>query len=253
MAHLIDSHAHLDLCGEPAAALEAAREHGVGRILSVGFDLESSRRAAVLARNHDEVIAAVGIHPHDAALVDDEVVAELAKLAAQPGVVAIGETGLDYYHDRSPRSDQRESFLRHIELARDTGLTLMVHSREAADDTLSILESHAGDLQAVLHCFSLYEQIDECIGRGYFMSVAGNVTFPNATGLREAARKIPRELILSETDAPWLTPVPYRGKPNQPACVRFVVEELSRLRRIPPADLVKQIYANFCAAFPASV
>lgn len=252
MSNLIDSHAHADLCGEPAVALAEAREHGVSRILTVGFDLESSRRAAALAKNHaDMVSAAVGIHPNDVAVAGPEAMAELAQLAAQPGVVAIGETGLDYYRDRSPRSAQKEWFLKHIELARATGLTLIVHAREANDDTLDILENHAGDLRVVLHCFSLYEHIDRCAGHRFFMSVAGNVTFPKAEDLREAASKIPDELVLSETDCPWLTPVPYRGKPNQPAYVRFVVEELARLRGTTPAGMAGQIYANFRAAFPA--
>lgn len=252
MTYLTDSHAHLDLCGEPAVALKEAQAHGVARILTVGFNLETSRRAAFLAKNHHDMVgAAVGIHPHDAAAAGGEAMAEIADLAVQPGVVAIGETGLDYYRDRSPREVQKEAFIRHIELARQTGLTLMVHTREAAEDTLSILKGHAKDLRVVLHCFSLYEHIDECINHGFFMSVAGNVTFPNAAGLREAARKIPEELILSETDCPWLTPVPFRGKPNQPAHVRFVVEELSRLRKTSPGDLAKQIYANFHAAFPS--
>lgn len=251
MAYLIDSHAHLDQCAEPAIALKVAREQGLARILAVGFDLETSRRAALLAGKHPEVCAAVGIHPHDARATDDETMAELAALSAGPGVAAIGETGLDYYRDRSPRDVQRESFLRHIGLARATGLTLIVHSREASGDTLDILENHAEGLRVVLHCFSLYDQLEECARRRYFMSVAGNVTFANAKGLRQAVPRIPEDLILTETDSPWLTPVPHRGKPNLPANVRFVLEEISRLRKTPAAAMAKQVFANFQAAFPS--
>ncbi|MEW6019782.1 MAG: TatD family hydrolase [Pseudomonadota bacterium] len=249
MSNLVDSHAHLDLCGDPAAAVSESLEHGVSRILAVGFDMETSRKAVALAKAHPQVLASVGIHPHDATSVDDAALAELSRLAAEPEVVAIGETGLDFFRDRSPRDSQMEAFLRHIELARETGLTLMVHSREAPQETLATLEEHSAGLRVVIHCFSLYDHVQECAGHRYFMSVAGNVTFPKATELRDAATRIPDDLLLTETDSPWLAPVPHRGKPNSPANIRFILEELALLRRIPVAALARQVSANFETAF----
>ncbi|MHB1391411.1 MAG: TatD family hydrolase [Thermoleophilia bacterium] len=248
---LVDSHTHLDMCGDPSVTLMAARAAGVQHILTVGFDLNSSRLSVDLAGKHQEVSAAVGIHPHDAAIVDDAVIAELATLASDPAVVAIGETGLDYYRDRSPRSRQKESFIRHLELARELNLTVMVHSRDAAADTLELLQTHARGLRVVLHCFALHDHLDQCLESNYFMSIAGNVTFPKAAELRHSARLIPDHLILTETDAPWLTPVPYRGKQNSPEKVRFVLKELALLRQTQADELATHVLANFHSAFPS--
>lgn len=246
---LLDSHAHLGLCDDPALAVASAAEHGVSHILAVGFDLETSRQAVRLANRFPHVKAAVGIHPNDATRADTTAFAEIAALARDPEVIAIGETGLDYYHERSPRDVQWQAFERHISLARESGLSLIVHCREASDDTMELLGSQAGDLRVIMHCFSLYEHLEECGRRGYYMSIAGNVTFPKAVELREAAAKIPDRLLLTETDAPWLTPVPFRGKPNEPAHIRFIVEELARLRGTAPGDLARQVLSNYRAAF----
>lgn len=249
-AQFTDSHCHLDLCGDPDQAIAEAAAAGVSRIIAVGFDLETSRRAVDIAGRHAGVSAAVGIHPHDAAGFDATALEELSGLARDPAVVAVGETGLDYYRDRSPRAAQKKAFISQIELARREGLTLMVHTRDAAKETLEILGDHAGGLRTILHCFSLYGQVEECARRGYFMSVAGNVTYPKATELKEAAAAIPAGLLLAETDAPWLTPVPHRGKPNRPALVPLVTTELARLRREAVEELAAQVLANFQAAFP---
>ncbi|MBE0429783.1 MAG: TatD family hydrolase [Thermoleophilia bacterium] len=249
MTLLVDCHAHLGMSDDPGLAVSEARERGVGHIIAVGFDLKTSRQAVDIARRHAGVSAAVGMHPHDASSLDSRTIAELKSLAAAPEVVAIGETGLDYYRDRSPRDRQQEAFKRQIGLAHETGQTLMVHSREAPDDTMAILETEASGLRVMLHCFPLYGQVDECAARGYYMSIAGNVTFPKATALRESVRKIPANLLLTETDSPWLTPVPFRGKTNQPAYIRFIIAELSLLRQTSPDDLIRQVHANFCAAF----
>lgn len=251
MPILVDSHAHLDMCGEPAATVAAAAAWGVQRILTVGFDLNTSRLSVQLARKHQRVFAAVGIHPHDASIVDEAIMSELAELASDPAVVAIGETGLDYYRDRSPRATQKEAFIRHLQLARTLDLTVMVHSRDAASDTLSLLERYAQGLRVVLHCFALHDHLDQCIEKNYFMSIAGNVTFPNATELRGSAKLIPDNLVLTETDSPWLTPVPHRGKQNSPENVRFVLAELALLRHAQPAELAAQVLTNFQSAFPS--
>ncbi|MHB9053247.1 MAG: TatD family hydrolase [Thermoleophilia bacterium] len=253
MPPLVDSHAHLDLLEDSENALIAAREAGVDRIVAVGIDLASSRRAVDFSATNDFVYAAVGIRPHDAGSVDDWAISELQKLAGSGKVVAIGETGLDYYRDRAPRESQKAAFIRHMELARETGLPLIVHSREANEDVLQMLELHATGLTVILHCFSLHGRVEECAGRGYFMSVAGNVTFNNATALREAVKKIPADLLLTETDSPYLSPVPHRGKKNQPAWVASVLEELARLRAIEPSLLAGAVHKNFLAAFGGPV
>jgi TatD DNase family protein len=250
MPGFIDSHAHLDLCDDPEAAVKEAFDQGVTHILAVGFDLETSARAVQIAKEHEGINAAVGVHPHDAADFDEEAMAELTRLAREPKVVAIGETGLDYYRDRSPRDKQKQSFVWQLELAAEMGLTAIVHSREAALETLEILSSVPADQRVVLHCFSLTEHLQECVDAGFFMSVAGNVTFTNAEKLRRTAARIPEELLLTETDSPWLTPVPLRGKPNRPANVRFVTQELANLRQTPLEQLAGRIEHNFLRAFP---
>jgi len=251
MPELVDSHCHLDLCGDPDETVAAAAAQGVSRILAVGFDLQTSQNAVALAKKHPGVSASVGIHPNDARTAAGNAMTEIAVLAREPEVIAIGETGLDFYHDRAPREVQLEVFHRHIELARETGLTLMVHTREAQQETLDVLKQHAAGLRTVLHCFSLYEQLDECANRGYFMSIAGNVTYSKAAELKVAAAAIPAGLLLSETDAPWLTPVPHRGKPNSPANTPLILAELAQIRQTPQEELSAQILRNFQTAFPS--
>jgi TatD DNase family protein len=247
---LVDSHAHLDLCGDdPSATVKEAREAGLGRILAVGIDLDSSRRAVDQASRFPEVLACVGIHPNEAAGADDAAFAELEQLARSPRCAAIGETGLDYYRDRSPREVQVAAFMRHLELARATGLPLVVHTREAAADTMRILAENADGITVVLHCFSLSEEVAECARRGYYMSLAGNVTFKNAANLRGAAVDIPPELLLTETDSPFLTPVPYRGQPNRPAHVGLVTACLARERGVALTGLAAQVLTNYDRVF----
>ncbi len=248
---LVDSHAHLDLLDDPRQAISDCRQAGVDRLIAVGIDLASSRMAAGFAGQFPEVVAAIGIHPHDAAAVDDDAISELEAIAiANPGqVVAIGETGLDYYRDRAPKDSQQAALIRHIDLARKTALPLIIHSREAGDDILALLGEHAGGLTVILHCFALFGKEKECAERGYYMSVAGNVTFAKATELREAATRIPANLLLTETDSPYLSPVPKRGKPNAPENVRFVLEEVAALRGDDPAELARLVHENFQTAF----
>lgn len=228
---LVDSHCHLDLLSVGVQeALDQAREAGVATVVTVGIDVASSARAVDLAHRHEDVYATVGLHPHDASTFDARVLDELERLARSSTVVAIGETGLDFYRDRSPRDAQQRAFLWQVELARETGKTLVVHMREAAPDTFALLAEHAEGLRVVLHCFSAASYVGECNARGYFVSFAGNLTYKNAGELREAARFVREELVLVETDAPFLAPVPKRGKDNVPAWVTFTAAQLGVLR-----------------------
>ncbi len=247
----IDTHTHLNHSQEDPASLVAdARERGVGLMLQCGTDLDSSRLSVQLAERFAEVLAVVGYHPHDAAAVDDRGMVEIEMWTAHPRVVAVGETGLDYYRDRSPREVQQEAFVRHIDLAARVGLPVVVHTREAAEDTLALLGEHATGLTVVLHCFSLPERLAEVAQRGYYVSFAGNVTYNKAYELQEAAKTTPAELLLLETDAPWLTPEPLRGRPNRPGLVAQTYEFVAGLRGVTVEDLAEQVEQNVYRAFP---
>ncbi len=248
---LVDSHTHLDYCGADAADLVAdARDAGVGLIVQCGTDLERSRRSVELAERFAEVVAVVGCHPNDAAKLDAAGLAELERLAAHPRVVAVGETGLDYYRDRCPRDVQRQAFVSQLQLASHVGLPVVVHTRDAASDTLAVLREHAQGLTVILHCFSLPERLAEVAGLGYYVSFAGNVTYDRAVDLQEAARTAPAELLMLETDAPWLTPVPMRGKANRPGLVANTYGFVAGLRAISVDELAAQVEANVRRAFP---
>jgi TatD DNase family protein len=246
-----DAHTHMDILGEPVdGVMAAARAAGIHRAVNVGCDLPSSHWSVAAAQQHPDVYAAVAIHPNDTVKVDDRragVLAELAELAASPRVVAVGETGLDYYRDWSPPPVQRDWFRAHIEIARAAGKPVMIHDREAHADVLSILDEYAPwpPDSVIFHCFSgNAEMAAVCAAAGYLMSFAGNVTFKNADPLRAAAAVAPPELMLAETDAPYLTPVPHRGKPNSPARTADTVRFLAELKQL---DL-----ATFCATLQAT-
>jgi TatD DNase family protein len=226
---MVDTHAHLSIC-EPAEAelVAAAREAGVRRILTVGLDEVSNREAIRAAETHEEVFASVGRHPNSATGFDDASGADLEALAAHPRVRAIGETGLDYYRDRAPREEQHHAFEAQIGIARKAGLPLVIHLRDRDEDdrddravaeAFSMLDRLAGDVTVILHCFSATSRVGEAAERGWYCSFAGNVTFPKSGALRDAAATVPEELLLVETDAPFLAPQPFRGKPNAPANV----------------------------------
>jgi TatD DNase family protein len=248
---LIDAHTHLDHCEPDAGQLiNEAWQARVGIIIQSGIDLERSRYSVQLARRFPEVFATVGFHPQEAGLMTSELMAALEELAADEKVVAIGETGLDFYHDNWPHAIQRDVFVRHIHLARHLGLPLVVHTREAADLTLSILAEHAAGLVVVLHCFSLPDRLAEVIDRGYYVSLAGNVTYKNAVDLQAAAANVPDHLVMIETDAPWLTPVPLRGRPNSPALVEHTYAFVASLRGVGVDLLERQVELNVRRAFP---
>ncbi len=204
-----------------------------------------------LAERFPEVFATVGFHPQEAGLLADEGMAGIEELTAHPRVVAVGETGFDFYHDNWPHDVQEDVFVRHIDLARRAGLPVVIHTRDAADHTLDpCWPSTPPGLTVILHCFSLPQRLDEVVERGYYVSFAGNVTYKNALDLQAAARRVPAHLLLLETDAPWLTPVPLRGRPNRPALVAKVYEFVAGLRGVAVEELAAQIEANVRRAFP---
>ena len=238
--NLVDTHAHLDLLeGDVAAVLERAYAVGVTGVVAVGIDLAASRRAVELAHAFPQVRAVVGMHPHDASRLDDAALRELGRLAADPRVVGIGETGLDFYRDRSPRSDQERAFRAQVELARGLGLPVVVHDREAHADTMRILDEYAPfDGRLVMHCFSGdLEMAHAILDMGGYVSVAGPVTFHNARKLQDIVRELPTEKLLIETDCPFLSPHPYRGKPNSPERLVLIAEKVAELKGIPVEDL----------------
>jgi TatD DNase family protein len=246
----------MDMTDVPVEALlDAARAAGIGRVVNVGCDLPSSRWSVAAASSYPEVYAAVAIHPNEVAAVDASraaVLAEIESLAAAPRVVAIGETGLDYYRDHSAPELQRDWFRAHIEIARRLGKPVMIHDREAHADVLSILDEYAPwpPYSVIFHCFSgNAEMVGVCAAAGYLMSFAGNVTFKNADSLREAALAAPPELMLAETDAPFLTPVPHRGKPNSPAMTAHTIRFLADLKHLDLADFCATLQSTATSVF----
>jgi TatD DNase family protein len=245
---VIDTHAHLDACAEPADDLVArGRDAGVERIVSVGTGLESCRETLAIARRHEGVFAALGVHPHQAADPDAAAVEELRELLADPRAVAVGETGLDHYRDYAPRDRQLELFEQQLELAAELGKTVVIHTRAASDETAAALADFAGTV--VLHCFSTPELLPVALERGYYVSFAGNVTYHRAEELREAARAVPRDRLLAETDSPYLSPQPRRGRPHEPANVVHTVAVLAEARDESGDELAHQLDANAAAAF----
>jgi len=245
---MTDTHAHLDACEEPAQEL-VSRAHaaGVNRIVAVGSGLDSCRETLAIANRESGVWAALGIHPHQAGDPDAERLGELQGLLGDERAVAVGETGLDFYRDYAPRDRQRELFRRQLELAAELGKTVVVHTREADEETAASLEGFDGTV--VLHCFSSPELLPVALERGYYVSFAGNVTYPKAEELREAARQISADRLLAETDSPYLSPQPRRRRPNEPANVVHTVAALAEARGEDPDELEARLDANAAAAF----
>jgi TatD DNase family protein len=247
---VIDSHTHLDLCDPPNAELVAAAEAaGVTRILTVGIDSASCRTALAAAEAFPQVYAAIGCHPNAASGFEDADLAELRALAAHERCLAIGETGLDFYRDSAPPADQRRAFAAQIALARETGKPLVIHSRAAEEQTLAQLADEAQGCSVVMHCFSMPAHLDECLQRGYAISFAGNVTYKSAAELADAARRVPDDRLLVETDAPYLTPQAVRKERNQPAFVAHTLAFLAQLRGVPAAELDALVERNAARVF----
>jgi TatD DNase family protein len=247
---VIDSHTHLHLCEPPNAELVAAADAaGVTRMLTVGIDGVSCRAALAAAEDFPQVYAAIGRHPNTARGFDDADLAELCALAAHERCVAIGESGLDFYRDGAPRADQQRAFAAQIALARETGKPLVIHSRAADEDTIGQLAAEADGVSVVMHCFSMPAELERCVRRGYAISFAGNVTYKSAADLAQAARRVPEELLLVETDAPYLSPQPVRGQPNQPAFVVHTAAFLAELRGVDVDELGACVERNAARVF----
>lgn len=242
-----DTHCHLGLLESESAdtAIARAREAGVTTLVDVGIDLASSAEAVSTAATNDGVWAAVGIHPNSAIEATEHVLQRLRSLAHHPHVVGIGETGMDFFRQHSPPVRQEESFREHIRLAKELDKALIIHDRDAHDAVVAILDDERAPARTVFHCFSGGPDLVRiCAERGWFLSFAGNVTFRNAPELREAAAAAPPELLVSETDSPFLSPHPHRGRPNEPARVSLVVEQLAALHDRDPADMAALTSAN---------
>jgi TatD DNase family protein len=242
---VIDSHTHLDSTpGTDAEIVAAARAAGVTRILTIGTDADSSRSARAAAEAHEEVWFAVGHHPNNAAGYADELTDELRELARHPRCVAIGETGLDDFREYAPRPDQERAFAAHIALARELGKPLVIHTRAADDDTIATLARDAQGLEVILHCFSMPGRLEECLAHGWWISFAGNVTYPKARELAFAAERTPLDRILVETDAPYLTPQAVRKARNQPAHVVHTARFVAERQGISYEELEASLHAN---------
>ena len=245
---MIDTHAHLDaLDDDPGDVVARAREAGVTRILTVGTDVAGCHRALELADQHEEVYAILGIHPHAAGDATDADVAEVCELLAHPKAVAAGEMGLDWFRDYAPRDKQLHLFASMLDVAAATGKPAVIHTRAADVDTLAALAGFDG--RVVLHCFSSPHLLEPALERGWYVSFAGNASFPKAVDLRLAAREVPAERILAETDAPYLAPQPKRGRPNEPAYVMYTLESLAQARNEDPRELEQQIDRNASECF----
>jgi TatD DNase family protein len=242
---VIDSHTHLDRGPAPEAELvAAARQVGVRRILTIGIDERSRHAALAAAETYDEVYAAIGHHPNNATGYDDAITAELREQARHPRCLAIGETGLDDYRNYAPRADQERAFAAHIELAHELGKPLVIHTRAAEDDTIATLATEAQGLEVILHCFSMPDRLEECLEHGWWISFAGNVTYPKAADLAEAAERVPLDRLLVETDAPYLTPQAERKHRNQPAYVVHTARFVAERRGIAYEELEAAVEAN---------
>lgn len=253
---LVDSHCHLDRLklnkydGELDAALQAARDRGVGKMLCVGISLDNRQEVTELAEKHDDVVASVGVHPLD---VDAGLATEtqLVEWSKHPKVVALGETGLDYYYSDETKEVQSKSFAIHLRAASEAKLPVIVHTRDARQDTLDLIREHGNSEYAgVLHCFTeSWEMASAAMDMNYYISLSGIVTFKNAEELRDVARKMPLDRLLVETDSPYLAPIPYRGKPNEPAFVREVAEFVADLKGISYEKLCEITGENFHRLF----
>jgi TatD DNase family protein len=258
---IVDSHCHLDRLdlaklGEEDldAVLAAARQLGVTHMLCVCIDMGNFPDVAALAERYPQVFASVGVHPNEQDTRDPGV-GELVELAQAPKVVAIGETGLDYFHGKGDLEWQRERFRRHIRAARESGKPLIIHSRDAREDTISIMhEEGAAEIGGVMHCFTEdWSMAQQALDLNFYISFSGIVTFRNAEQVQDVARHVPLERMLVETDSPYLTPMPYRGKSNQPAYVRYVSEHIAELRGVSLESIARVTHDNFFKLFSDAV
>lgn len=244
-------HLHMPQFDEDRAeAIARAADAGVARMVEIGYDLESSQAALALAERHPQIFAVAGIQPHYAAEADDSWLERVRRMAAHPKVVAIGEIGLDYYHDRAPHDAQERLFRAQLALAREARLPVVIHSRDAQADTVRILRDAARGQPGIMHSFSGdWAYAEACLEVGFLLSFSGPTTFPKAADLHEVARRAPLDRILTETDSPYLSPHPLRGKRNEPARVRLVAERIAALREIALAELADAVWRNAASIF----
>lgn len=246
---LFDTHAHINderFDEDRDLVISRARENGIEYILNPGADLKTSIAAVNIANQNEKIYAAVGVHPHDVKDISEETIQELKKLSENKKVVAIGEIGLDYYYDNSPRDEQRKWFKRQIELAKEVNLPIIIHDRDAHGETFDILKEYdVGSIGCLMHCYaSSVEMAKEYIKMGVYISMAGPVTFKNAKKTYEVAKEIPLEYLLIETDSPYLTPTPYRGKRNEPAYVKLVAQKVAEAKGITLEEIAHQTTLN---------
>ncbi|QGG48682.1 TatD family hydrolase [Heliorestis convoluta] len=253
---LFDTHAHMDdksFLHDRDEILQKARKSGVELFMNVGYDLPSSERSIALAEEYSFIYASVGIHPHDAKNVTEDTYLAIEKLAAHEKVVALGEMGLDYYRDLSPREVQQEVFVEQLHLARHLQKPVIIHDRDAHGDIMQLLDQEAKGMRGVLHCFSgSWEMARYCLERDFYISIAGPVTYTNARQLLEIAQKVPIQRLLVETDSPYLSPHPFRGKRNDVSNVALVVQKIAELRQEDPDLLAEQCLRNGCELFGIS-
>lgn len=246
---LIDSHVHLDderFDGDRDILINSLKDNGIELVINIGADMDSSMNSIELSKRYDNIYAAIGVHPHSASEMTEKTLDELRDMAKEDKVIAIGEIGLDYYYDNSPRDIQRKWFREQLELAKELDLPVIIHSRDATKETYDIIkEAQDGTLRGVLHCFSgSVEVAMEYIKLGFYISIGGTVTFKNARVVREVAEVVSLDRLLIETDCPYLTPEPYRGKRNEPMFVKYVAEKIADIRGISVEELAKLTNKN---------
>ncbi len=248
MKFMIDSHAHLDdekFNYDREGVLKGLYENQIAYVINPGSDLETSKSAVELSHEYDFIYSAVGVHPHEAEDFTEEIYEEIKKLAKEKKVVAIGEIGLDYYYDHSPREIQKEVFRKQLNLAKELNMPVIIHTRDAQGDTFDILNEFKGEVTGVMHCYTgSVEMAEKYMKLGYYISIAGPVTFKNAVNVKEMVKTIPMEKLLIETDSPYLTPTPNRGKRNEPKFVKYVAETIAELKEIPLTDVIEHSREN---------
>ena len=245
---MIDSHVHLDdeaFNEDREDIIKSLGENGIELVINNSSDLPSSERSVKLANKYENIYAAIGVHPHEASFYNDEVENRLIELSKNKKVVAIGEIGLDYYYDFSDRETQKRVFIRQLELAREVDLPIIIHDRDAHGDIMNILRNEGKDNWGIFHCYSgSWEMAKEAIKMGFYISFAGPVVFPKSTNLKEVARQVPLERILIETDSPYLTPPPFRGRRNDPSKTQFVAEEIASLKGLDVDEFCEIAFNN---------
>lgn len=253
MKQMIDSHAHLDeerFDEDRDELIKSLKENAISYVINPSSDMETSRRVVELSNKYDNIFAAVGIHPHDAEGFKEEDLDELRELSKDERVVAIGEIGLDYYYDNSPREIQKEVFRKQLQLSHELDLPVIIHTRDAMGDTYDILKEFEGRVRGVMHCYTgSIEMAEKFMKLGFYISIAGPVTFKNAVNVREMAKQIPLERLLIETDSPYLAPVPNRGKRNDPTNVRYVADMLANLKEIQIDKIIEHSRENTVKLF----